>query len=85
MIIINTLLQNKIPRATGESAIVYVRPEDEYFHKQAAWSCTFAVTNRAVGKDELRPLRLVMLVDSSKVCQIARLAVSTLLSSFSWA
>lgn len=58
--------QEKVQRPVGDGAIVYVRPEDEYFHKQAAWSCTFPVLNRAVGKDELRPLRLVMLVDASK-------------------
>ena len=45
----------------------YLRPEDEYFHKQAAWSCTFRALNRAVNKDGPWPLRLVMLFDASKV------------------
>lgn len=47
--------------------VVYVRPEDEFFHKHASASFTFPVEGRAVGKDELQPLRLVMLLPASKV------------------
>jgi hypothetical protein len=46
---------------------VYVRPEDEFFHQQAAAAFTFPVEGRAVGKDELQPLRLVMLLPANKV------------------
>jgi protein BCP1 len=54
-----------------QPVIVYVRPEDEYFHKHAAASFTFPIEGRAVGKDELQPLRLVMLLPANKV-QAAR-------------
>jgi hypothetical protein len=47
--------------------IVYVRPEDEFFHKHATASFTFPIEGRAVGKDELQPLRMVMLVPANKV------------------
>jgi hypothetical protein len=44
---------------------VYLRPEDEYFHKHATWSFTFPVAERVVRKGELQPLRLVMLLSRS--------------------
>jgi protein BCP1 len=52
---------------SGGPLIVYVRPEDEFFHQHAAAAFTFPVEGRAVGKDELQPLRLVMLLPASKV------------------
>lgn len=33
-------------------------------HARCAWSFTFPVENRPVAKDELQPLRLVMLVSA---------------------
>ena len=42
--------------------IVYARPEDEFYHKHAAWSYTFPASGKVVQKDELQPLRLVMLL-----------------------
>ncbi len=48
---------------------MYVRPEDEYMHSRCAWSYTFPVENRAVAKDELQPLRLVMLVSAQALQQ----------------
>ena len=42
--------------------MVYARPEDEFYHKHCAWSFTYPVTSRPVRKDELQPLRLVMLL-----------------------
>jgi hypothetical protein len=51
----------------AEPVIVYVRPEDEFFHKHATASFTFPVEGRAVGKDELQPLRLLMLLPANKV------------------
>jgi protein BCP1 len=53
--------------AAAGPVIVYVRPEDEFFHKQASVAFTFPVEGRAVGKDELQPLRLVLLLPASKV------------------
>ena len=61
-------MQKSKPRA-GAPLIVYGRPEDEFFHKRAAWSATFPVADRPVAKDELRQLRLVMLVDADQVSQ----------------
>lgn len=55
----------------GSPVVVYVRPEDEFFHQQAAASFTFPVEGRAVGKDELQPLRLVLLLPANQV-QAAR-------------
>ena len=45
---------------------MYGRPEDEFFHKRAAWSATFPVAERPVAKDELRQLRLVMLIEANQ-------------------
>jgi len=51
----------------GSGVLVYVRPEDEFLHHHCAWSARFPVAGRPVGRDELRPLRLLLLVDASKV------------------
>ncbi|MEW5317076.1 MAG: hypothetical protein WDW38_008407 [Sanguina aurantia] len=64
--------KNKRAKAAAASAaamplLVYVRPEDEFLHQQATCSSTFAVENRSTAHDELQPLRLVMLVEASKV------------------
>ena len=42
--------------------MVFARPEDEFYFRHCAWSFTFPVTSRPVRKDELQPLRLVMLL-----------------------
>ncbi|BDA42499.1 Protein bcp1 [Coccomyxa sp. Obi] len=42
--------------------MVYARPEDEFYHRHSTWSYSFPVTSRPVQKDELQPLRLVMLL-----------------------
>lgn len=47
--------------------LVYVRPDDEFLAKQATASATFAVEGRAVAKDELLPMRMVMLVPAAKL------------------
>jgi protein BCP1 len=47
--------------------VVYVRPEDEFFHQHSSASFTFPVEGRPVGRDELQPLRLVMLLPADKV------------------
>lgn len=46
--------------------LVYARPEDEFYHKHSKWSFTFPITNRLVAKDELQPLRLVMLLSTDE-------------------
>ena len=46
----------------GKMVVVYARPEDEFYHKHAAWSYTFPASGKVVQKDELQPLRLVMLL-----------------------
>ncbi len=45
-----------------EASFVYMRPEDQFFHKRASWSFSFPVAGRVVRKGELQPLRLVMLL-----------------------
>ncbi len=59
-------MQKAKPRG-GAPLIVYGRPEDEFLHKRAAWSATFPVADRPVAKDELRQLRLVMLIEADQV------------------
>ena len=59
-------MQKAKPRG-GAPLIVYGRPEDEFLHKRAAWSTTFPVADRPVAKDELRQLRLVMLIEADQV------------------
>lgn len=49
--------------------LVYVRPEDEFFHQHSSASYTFTIEGRAVGKEELQPLRLVMLLSADKVAK----------------
>jgi hypothetical protein len=46
---------------------VYVRPEDEFFAAQASATATWPVEGRPVGRDELQPLRCVMLLEAGKV------------------
>ena len=46
----------------GRTVIVYARPEDEFYHKHCSWSYSFPVSGKVVQKDELQPLRLVMLL-----------------------
>ena len=59
-------------QADGQAAtMVYARPEDEFYHRHSSWSYTFPVTSRPVQKDELQPLRLVMVL-SPKQAATAR-------------
>jgi len=50
-----------------EPVVVYARPEDEFYHRHCTWSYTFPVTSRPLRKDELQPLRLVMLLSPEQV------------------
>lgn len=56
--------------SASDEVIVYLRPEDEFLHKHSSWSFTFPVEGRAVGKDDLRPLRLVMMVEAGKIQKV---------------
>lgn len=49
-----------------EELIVYARPEDEFYNKHCTEFFTFA-TSRTVEKDELVPLRLVMLLTAEEI------------------
>eukprot|EP00877_Chromochloris_zofingiensis_P014484 jgi/Chrzof1/928/Cz01g34040.t1 len=59
--------QKKRQQAPSGPVIVYVRPEDEFFHQHCTTSYTFPVEGRPVAKDELQPLRMVMLFSADKV------------------
>ena len=52
--------------AGAEPLLVYARPEDEAFHQLCTWSFNFR-TEKEMGKDELQPWRLAMLVPASAV------------------
>lgn len=52
--------------------VVYVRPEDEFLHAVASASFTWPVEGRAVAKDELRPLRLAMVVTAEAAARARR-------------
>ncbi|KIY96067.1 putative Protein BCCIP like protein [Monoraphidium neglectum] len=56
----------------GIPLVIYVRPEDEFLHKRAAASFTWPIEGRAVPKDELRPMRLAMLVDARAAAEARR-------------
>lgn len=45
---------------------MYARPEDEFYNKHCTDSFTFP-TSRTVEKDELVPLRLVMLLTAQQI------------------
>ncbi|KAK9806700.1 hypothetical protein WJX73_010128 [Symbiochloris irregularis] len=47
--------------------VVYMRPEDEYYHKHCSWSFAFAVPNRPAGYEDLDQVRLCMLLTSAQV------------------
>eukprot|EP00798_Chlamydomonas_sp_ICE-L_P005813 gene5814-6100_t len=67
--------QKKVAKAgSGSSApvTVFLRPEDEFLHKHCSWSYTFPVEGKSIGKDDLKPLRMVMLVDSSKMAAVRK-------------
>ena len=53
-----------------DEVIVYLRPEDEFLHKHCSWSFTFPIEGRAVGKEDLKPLRLVMMVEATKITKV---------------
>lgn len=58
-------------KGSGQEAsgpvLVYVRPEDEFFHKRCSWSFSFPVETAQAGKGELQPWRLVMELSAEEV------------------
>ncbi|EIE20943.1 hypothetical protein COCSUDRAFT_43807 [Coccomyxa subellipsoidea C-169] len=62
--------KGKKKKANKQTAtMVYARPEDEFYHRHSSWSYTFPVTSRPVQKDELQPLRLVMLLSPDQAAR----------------
>lgn len=51
---------------------MYLRPEDEFLQKHSSWSFTFPIEGRVVGKDDLQPLRMVMLVEAGRIPDVRR-------------
>ena len=46
---------------------MYTKPEDEFFHRRAAWSFTFDTPAKGGATDDLQPMRLVMAVTPQQV------------------
>ena len=44
---------------------MYTKPEDEFFHRRAAWSFTFDTPAKGGATDDLQPMRLVMAVHTA--------------------
>ena len=53
----------------GEPMMMYVRPEDEFFHQACDWSFMWKVKDTEDKGDiqDIKPMRLCMLVDASVV------------------
>mmetsp|Transcript_37406 Transcript_37406/g.105582 ORF Transcript_37406/g.105582 Transcript_37406/m.105582 type:complete len:313 (-) Transcript_37406:158-1096(-) len=54
----------------SEPLLVYVRPEDEFLHQHCSWSLTFPIEGKDVGKDELQPWRLSMVVPADAIASV---------------
>ncbi|CAA3026947.1 Hypothetical predicted protein [Olea europaea subsp. europaea] len=62
--------QIKGPSRSQDEAIMYIKPEDEVFHKLSSWSFSFALPAQQVTTNELKSYQftgLVMAVEASKV------------------
>lgn len=67
--------------AAGAAAgVVHFLPEAECYQAAAEWSFVFPVADRLVGKDELQPCRVVMLVSAAGVAA-ARKQLATLMAA----
>ncbi|GBF97124.1 hypothetical protein Rsub_10135 [Raphidocelis subcapitata] len=64
--------KKKKAKAAAAPLLVYVRPEDEFLHAQAAASFTWRVEGRPVAKDELVPMRLALLFTSEAAARARR-------------
>lgn len=64
--------ENKKRKRSDEPLLMYIRPEDEFFHQLAEWSFSWKAkgTEDKNDIDDLKPMRLCMLVDASKVPEV---------------
>ncbi|GMH32410.1 hypothetical protein BSKO_00244 [Bryopsis sp. KO-2023] len=69
---------SKKSKSSGPTGLIYVRPEDEFFHQFCNLWFTFPVENACT--DEVEPLRLVMLMQASQVTQ-ARAALDAVVGN----
>ena len=49
------------------ASLVYMRPEDEFYHKHCTWSFTFPVASRPAGYEDLEQVRLCMLLTPAQI------------------
>lgn len=59
----------KVSATSNNEDIIYLKPEDEFFHKLSSWSITFHLQNQHLAAQELRNYRLtglVMAVEADK-------------------
>lgn len=61
------ILRGPLQAAGEKEVLIYLRPEDQFLHKHSTMSYTFPVPDKSVGRDELQPLRIVMLVGAQEV------------------
>ncbi|XP_027341770.1 protein BCCIP homolog [Abrus precatorius] len=62
--------QKRIPINDNEEAIIYMKPEDEIFHKLSSWSFFFPLKTQQHAPHEMRnyrPTGLVMAVEADKI------------------
>jgi len=52
---------------------VFVRPEDEVFQQLCTWSYTYHLDQKFSGDAELKPMRMVMLVEASNIPKARKL------------
>ncbi|CAK9152299.1 unnamed protein product [Ilex paraguariensis] len=71
--------QERRPNSSSDEAIIYIKPEDEIFHKLSSWSFSFPLRTQQVATHELKNYRLVGLVmamDANKVSTFRQLLKS---------
>ncbi|MED6181029.1 hypothetical protein PIB30_015715 [Stylosanthes scabra] len=64
------LVKKRKPSSGDDEAIIYVKPEDEIFHKLCSWSFCFPLRAQHHAPPELknyRPMGLVMAVEAGKI------------------
>ena len=60
------------PSAAPGADLIFGTPEGEFLAKRAAWTFSFPVPNRPVGKDDLAPRRVVAAVPAAAVAAALR-------------
>ncbi|KAL1364444.1 hypothetical protein HN51_012636 [Arachis hypogaea] len=64
------IVKKRKPSSDDDEAIIYVKPEDEIFHKLCSWSFCFPLRAQQLAPPELknyRPMGLVMAVEAGKI------------------